>query len=226
MRSIIPSPLKLARLALLVITLAALLHVSLLYAQLLHHSHFGAPPRGASKSSVSTVRRILDQLRAAQEHPAQAGFDAGAVAGGSRWGGWGRGRGAAKVQASKPSEKHKVAANGRLETNPAAQHPVYQLVSDAKERWSRKLGKASRSLPQAVGEYRRRYGRDPPAGFEDWWTYVKQKRVQLPDEYDQIVSCLRSGAALPVPPHPSRHADPSSKIWSPSGRYGLRTSVN
>lgn len=104
---------------------------------------------------------------------------------GSRWG-WGR---SAKEQVPlEPEVKHEVGANGLMGTNPDAGHPIYQLVADAKKRWEGKLAKASRSLPQAVGEYRRRYGRDPPAGFEAWWNYVKQKNVKLPDEYDQIVS--------------------------------------
>lgn len=189
----VPSPLKLARLALLILTLAALLHVSLWYARLLHQAHF---PK-ASKGSASAVRRILERLRAAQERGAQAAqgefgvggptvrAGAAAVAGGSRWGKWGRG--AAQQVPLDSGEKHAVGADGMLETNPAAGHPIYQLVADAKKRWDDKLAKASRSLPHAVGEYRRRYGRDPPAGFEAWWAYVKQKNVQLPDEYDQIV---------------------------------------
>lgn len=198
MRSLIPSPLKLARLAFLILTLAALLHVSLWYARLLHQTHF--PSKASTKGSASAVRRILEHLRAAQEknaielskggptaHAGAKGASARAATGGkgSRWS-WGR---ATKEEVPlEPEEKHKVGANGLMETNPAAGHPIYQLVTDAKKRWEGKLGKASRSLPQAVAEYRRRYGRDPPAGFESWWNYVKQKNVKLPDEYDQIVS--------------------------------------
>lgn len=198
MRSLIPSPLKLARLALLILTLAALLHVSLWYARLLHQTHF--PSKSPTKGSASAVRRILERLRAAQEQhavehskggpTARAGAKSAAARGkvtakGSRWG-WGR---STKEQVPlEAEERHKVGANGLMSTNAAAGHPIYQLVADAEKRWEGKMDKASRSLPQAVGEYRRRYGRDPPAGFEAWWNYVKQKNVKLPDEYDQIVS--------------------------------------
>lgn len=190
MRSLIPSPLKLARLALLIITLAALLHVSLWYARLLHVSHSPSSRKG----SAGAVGRILERLKAAQTQHAAGGATAHAGAigaarhdGSGRWGRWG-GRGGQVSLDQGNGEKHKVLANGMLETNPAAPHPIYQLVRDAQARWEKKLAKASRSLPEAVGEYRRRYGRDPPAGFEAWWAYVKQKNVQLPDEYDQIVS--------------------------------------
>ncbi|KAG1724296.1 glycosyl transferase family 90-domain-containing protein [Suillus paluster] len=54
------------------------------------------------------------------------------------------------------------------------------------EEWDAKLARASRTLPEAVREYRRRYTRAPPPGFNRWWSYVKKHNLQLPDEYDQI----------------------------------------
>src|SRR5690606_31319995 len=66
----------------------------------------------------------------------------------------------------------------------------------------RKHDRASRTLKEACAEYKRRYGRRPPKGFEKWqgyfinvnkvvlnyirWAYVQKYQVQLPDEYDQI----------------------------------------
>ncbi|KAG6879152.1 hypothetical protein C0992_004826 [Termitomyces sp. T32_za158] len=82
--------------------------------------------------------------------------------------------------------KHTYRADGLLEVNPDGAHPIFELVKDARERWNAKLGRASRTLDQAVWEYKRRYKRAPPRGFDDWWAYVKKHGVQLPDEYDQI----------------------------------------
>ncbi|EIN06948.1 hypothetical protein PUNSTDRAFT_104368 [Punctularia strigosozonata HHB-11173 SS5] len=48
------------------------------------------------------------------------------------------------------------------------------------------LKRQSRSLQEAVLEYKRRYGRLPPKGFDHWWDYVQANKVMLPDEYDQI----------------------------------------
>ncbi|KAL7410218.1 hypothetical protein BDY24DRAFT_184654 [Mrakia frigida] len=48
----------------------------------------------------------------------------------------------------------------------------------------------SETLGQAVEEYRRRYGRKPPKGFELWWNFVTEHNVLFPDEYDEIERSL------------------------------------
>ncbi|KAG0702171.1 glycosyl transferase family 90-domain-containing protein [Suillus ampliporus] len=48
------------------------------------------------------------------------------------------------------------------------------------------LNRASKTLGEAVAEYKRRYHRPPPLHFEKWWDYVVAHDVQLPDEYDEI----------------------------------------
>jgi len=47
-------------------------------------------------------------------------------------------------------------------------HPIYELISRAEKEWQGKLDRASKTLDQAVAEYRRRYLRAPPKGFELW----------------------------------------------------------
>ncbi|KAJ7719085.1 hypothetical protein DFH07DRAFT_872353 [Mycena maculata] len=81
-------------------------------------------------------------------------------------------------------------ANGLLEVNPEGPHPIFQLIHGAEAAWSHKLRRASTNFPQVVEEYRRRYKRAPPRGFEDWWNYVQKHAVHLPDEYDQIQADL------------------------------------
>ena len=75
---------------------------------------------------------------------------------------------------------------GFLTVNPDGAHPIFQLVSTAEKRWKDKLARASKTLDEAVKEYQRRYNRLPPRGFDDWWAYVQEHNVQLPDEYDTI----------------------------------------
>jgi hypothetical protein len=51
-------------------------------------------------------------------------------------------------------------------------HPIYQLIRDGRDEWDKKVARQSKTLKQAVTEYKRRYGRMPPKGFDKWWDYV------------------------------------------------------
>ncbi|KAF8882096.1 glycosyl transferase family 90-domain-containing protein [Infundibulicybe gibba] len=81
---------------------------------------------------------------------------------------------------------HFLRDDGILEINPNSTHPIHELVMNARAEWSTKLGRASKTLGEAVVEYKRRYSRLPPRGFDKWWEYAQHHNVQLPDEYDQI----------------------------------------
>ncbi|PPQ65416.1 hypothetical protein CVT24_011497 [Panaeolus cyanescens] len=109
----------------------------------------------------------------------------------------------AELYSSPPSEtplgKHVYGPNGLLEVNPAGPHPIYELVKRSEEEWNIKHRKASKTLREAVLEYKRRYKRLPPTGFDIWWDYVQKHQVPLPDEYDQIHEDLgRYWAVNPV----------------------------
>ncbi|KAF8634774.1 hypothetical protein AX15_000731 [Amanita polypyramis BW_CC] len=82
--------------------------------------------------------------------------------------------------------QHKYLPNGLLLVNENGPHPIYELMERAEEEWNNKLKQASKTLEEAVKEYRRRYRRYPPKGFDLWWKYVTEHNVQLPDEYDTI----------------------------------------
>ncbi|KAF7378031.1 SPX domain-containing protein [Mycena sanguinolenta] len=69
---------------------------------------------------------------------------------------------------------------------PPRSHPIPLLISRAESAWAQKLSRASPTLRAAVSEYRRRYNRLPPRGFDAWWAYAKVHGVMLPDEYDAI----------------------------------------
>ena len=63
---------------------------------------------------------------------------------------------------------------GLLKVDPESQvHPIYQLIRDGREAWDRKVAKQSQTLKEAVAEYKRRYQRLPPKGFDKWWEYVR-----------------------------------------------------
>ncbi|KIK57378.1 glycosyltransferase family 90 protein [Collybiopsis luxurians FD-317 M1] len=87
--------------------------------------------------------------------------------------------------------RHVFRQDGLVQVNPQGSHPIFELMDRAEREWSEKLRKASTSLDEAIGEYRRRYRMDPPKGFDKWWEYVQAHDVQLPDEYDQIYHDLK-----------------------------------
>lgn len=47
------------------------------------------------------------------------------------------------------------------------------------------MGRQSKTLPQAVIEYKRRYGRLPPRGFEKWWKFARQNNIKIVDDVSQ-----------------------------------------
>jgi len=64
--------------------------------------------------------------------------------------------------------KHRFLADGLVEVNEDGAHPIYELISRAEQEWENKLKRASKTLAQAANEYRRRYKRHPPKGFDPW----------------------------------------------------------
>ncbi|KNE93907.1 hypothetical protein PSTG_12710 [Puccinia striiformis f. sp. tritici PST-78] len=79
---------------------------------------------------------------------------------------------------------------------PFERHPILELIERAEKEWKTKLAKTSKTLPEAIQEYKRRYNQAPPYGFEKWWDYVVQEKVILRDEYDQINTDLKPFLAI------------------------------
>ncbi|KAF8879824.1 glycosyltransferase family 90 protein [Infundibulicybe gibba] len=69
-------------------------------------------------------------------------------------------------------------------------HPIPKLIEEAEASYRKKLGRQSKTLKAAVTEYKRRYGRDPPRGFGDWWKFAQEHDVKMVDEYDGLVRDL------------------------------------
>lgn len=63
-------------------------------------------------------------------------------------------------------------------------------MQEAEEKFRELLEKQSKTLKQAVAEYKKRYGRDPPAGFDKWWEFAVENGVRLVDEFDGLVEDL------------------------------------
>lgn len=65
-------------------------------------------------------------------------------------------------------------------------HPIQRLVHDAKEDFENLIQKQSNTYTAALEEYRRRYGLNPPAGFEAWFDFAKTHQSPIIDEFDLI----------------------------------------
>ncbi|KAG5640782.1 hypothetical protein DXG03_007199 [Asterophora parasitica] len=70
------------------------------------------------------------------------------------------------------------------------EHPIPKLMDEAEVKYRQKLAGQSKTLKAAVTEYSRRYKRDPPKGFDDWWKFAQKYGVQLVDDYDGLVADL------------------------------------
>ena len=71
------------------------------------------------------------------------------------------------------------------------EHPIPQLMQEAEEKYKKKLGSQSKSLKAAVIEYKRRYRRPPPKGFDAWWDFAQKYQVKMVDEYDGMIDDLK-----------------------------------
>ncbi|GAA6001465.1 hypothetical protein JCM10207_006679 [Rhodosporidiobolus poonsookiae] len=76
-------------------------------------------------------------------------------------------------------------------------HPIYDLMANATIQWEKKLARQSKTLEEAVKEYKRRFGRRPPRGFDDWFRFAQANDVILVDEFDQTLTDVLPFYAMP-----------------------------
>jgi hypothetical protein len=74
---------------------------------------------------------------------------------------------------------------------PKIVHPIPAKIQAAEAKFSQLVARQSRSLAEAAAEYKRRYGRPPPKGFDDWFAFATANGAVMIDEYDQLVDDLR-----------------------------------
>lgn len=70
------------------------------------------------------------------------------------------------------------------------EHPIPRLMSEAEENFKQMISRQSTTLKKAVAEYKRRYGRNPPKGFDHWWDFVQKHKVKIVDDYDAVFEDL------------------------------------
>ena len=77
-------------------------------------------------------------------------------------------------------------------------HPIDMLLYQAKLQHDQYRVDATRSssLEEAVAQYRQRYSRNPPPGFDVWYQYATNRSSVVIDNYDQIYNDLLPLGAL------------------------------
>ncbi|KAH8894958.1 hypothetical protein GQ53DRAFT_71963 [Thozetella sp. PMI_491] len=97
-----------------------------------------------------------------------------------------------------PSERPPVPEPGITRTIPAGKpkpapddtHPIRYLMTNSERNLQRLQARQSRTLEDAVAEYRRRYKMPPPPHFDKWFAFAKSNDVVLIDEFDTIFELI------------------------------------
>lgn len=93
-------------------------------------------------------------------------------------------------QREKPVNKDPPKTNHEAPSYPATSHPMWNLITDSQRDFEQVKARQSKTLAEAVTEYRRRYGIPPPPNFDKWYSFATANGVQLIDEYDTIHQSL------------------------------------
>ncbi|KAH7877751.1 uncharacterized protein C8R40DRAFT_1168479 [Lentinula edodes] len=102
-------------------------------------------------------------------------------------------------------------------------HPITRMMAEAERRFQAKVNKQSKTLPEAIKEYKRRYGMSPPIGFDDWWEFASKNDVILVDEFDTLMRDLAPFYALRGQKEMGDYADTDedpARLGSGLDRYG------
>lgn len=73
---------------------------------------------------------------------------------------------------------------------PPGKHPMQYLIAESQKSFEALLNRQSKTLDQAVAEYKRRYNIPPPPNFDKWFAFAQSRKVQLIDEFDSIHDTL------------------------------------
>lgn len=67
-------------------------------------------------------------------------------------------------------------------------HPIELLVEQARAKHANMVSRQSKNLGEAITEYKNRYSREPPPGFDHWYKAAVEARSPIIDEYDTVMA--------------------------------------
>nr|UWK20116.1 glycosyltransferase family 90 protein [Trichoderma polysporum] len=73
---------------------------------------------------------------------------------------------------------------------PEREHPVEILVRRGKTNFENLLKRQSQNYQEAIEEYQRRYGIEPPPGFEAWYEFAVSRQSPIVDEFDALYHAI------------------------------------
>lgn len=82
---------------------------------------------------------------------------------------------------------------------PIDAHPISKMIAEADKKWREYSDNRSMTFKETVSKYRKKYGRYPPPGFEQWYRFARERNVYNIDDFEQIMDDLRPFWA--VEPH-------------------------
>ena len=69
-------------------------------------------------------------------------------------------------------------------------HPIELLVKEANEEFKSMVKGQSKTLPDAIAEYERRYHMEPPPGFDLWFKLAVESNCTIVDNFDTVMQTL------------------------------------
>ncbi|KAJ6119502.1 hypothetical protein N7523_003782 [Penicillium sp. IBT 18751x] len=86
--------------------------------------------------------------------------------------------------------RHPQLHAGQASYPPEKVHPISRLIHNAQQQFDHVRTRQSKTLGEAVQEYKRRYKMHPPPHFDKWFHFAQSKGVELIDEFDSIYHSL------------------------------------
>ncbi|KAG8533506.1 uncharacterized protein KY384_002292 [Bacidia gigantensis] len=69
-------------------------------------------------------------------------------------------------------------------------HPIELMIEEANRNFTAMIASQSKTIPQAIAEYERRYHMPPPPGFEQWFHMAVESNSPIVDNFDTIMQSL------------------------------------
>uniref|UniRef100_A0A0B7JWY0 Uncharacterized protein n=1 Tax=Bionectria ochroleuca TaxID=29856 RepID=A0A0B7JWY0_BIOOC len=97
-------------------------------------------------------------------------------------------------------------------------HPVEEAIHAAQDELNSLIQRQSRTYTAARDEYKRRYGFEPPPGFEEWYEFAKTNQSPVIDDFDtiqiSIAPLLKLSGREVLEAMSQVYSRPDSEVWS------------